>query len=77
LFGCLYFRILLAERDTCADWLKGVEPQDDPATKGKKKDDGFHIKVPSIGMMVLLLHRYMFLMVDIGCWSFLYTGTCF
>jgi cytoplasmic FMR1 interacting protein len=49
----LYFRILLAVRDTCADWLKGVEPQDDPATKGKKEDNGFHIKV-------LLLHRYMF-----------------
>jgi len=43
----LYFRILLAVRDTCADWLRGVEPQDDPATKGKKEDEGFHIKVPS------------------------------
>ena len=39
--------ILLAVRDTCADWLRGVEPQDDPATKGKKEDEGFHIKVPS------------------------------
>jgi len=28
--------ILLAVRDTCVDWYKGNEPEDDPAMKGKK-----------------------------------------
>ena len=37
----------MSVRETCADWLRGVEPHDDPALKGKKDpDDGFHIKVP-------------------------------
>lgn len=37
----------MSVRDTCADWLRGVEPQDDPVLKGKKDpDDGFFIKVP-------------------------------
>ncbi|XP_076117300.1 cytoplasmic FMR1-interacting protein 2-like isoform X2 [Mytilus galloprovincialis] len=39
--------IILAVRDTCADWLRGVEPHDDPAMKGKKEDESFNIKVPS------------------------------
>ena len=40
-------RIMVSVRETCADWLRGVEPHDDPALKGKKDpDDGFHIKVP-------------------------------
>ncbi|XP_067662939.1 cytoplasmic FMR1-interacting protein-like [Haliotis asinina] len=39
--------IIMSVRDTCADWLRGVEPQEDPALRGKKDpDDGFHIKVP-------------------------------
>ncbi|XP_064608148.1 cytoplasmic FMR1-interacting protein 2-like isoform X2 [Liolophura sinensis] len=39
--------IIMSVRDTCADWLRGVEPQDDPVLKGKKDpDDGFFIKVP-------------------------------
>jgi Cytoplasmic Fragile-X interacting family len=33
-------------RETCADWLRGVEPIDDPALKGKKDDENFRIKVP-------------------------------
>lgn len=34
-------------RETCADWQRGVEPQQDPALKGKKDpDNGFGIKVP-------------------------------
>ena len=38
---------MVSVRETCADWLRGVEPHDDPALKGKKDpDDGFHIKVP-------------------------------
>jgi len=37
----------MAVRDTCVDWLRGNEPQDDPSLKGKKDpDDGFMIKVP-------------------------------
>ncbi|XP_074651924.1 cytoplasmic FMR1-interacting protein 2-like isoform X2 [Tubulanus polymorphus] len=39
--------IIMSVKDTCADWLRGVEPKDDPAMKGKKDpDDGFNIKVP-------------------------------
>lgn len=39
-------RILVSVRETSADWLKGVEPQEDPALKGKKDpDNGFEIKV--------------------------------
>ena len=39
--------IIVAVRETCADWLRGVEPQDDPALRGKKdSDENFHIKVP-------------------------------
>lgn len=43
----LYFSIVMSVRETCADWLRGVEPQDDPALKGKKDpENGFDIKVP-------------------------------
>ena len=39
--------IVNSVRETCADWLRGMEPQDDPVLKGKKDpDEGFHIKVP-------------------------------
>jgi cytoplasmic FMR1 interacting protein len=41
--------IIVSVRETCADWLRGVEPQEDPALRGKKDDDNFHsqkIKVP-------------------------------
>lgn len=39
-------RILVSVRETSADWLKGVEPPEDPALKGKKDpDNGFEIKV--------------------------------
>lgn len=44
---CLFFSIILSVRETCADWLRGTEPQDDPALKGKKDpENGFEIKVP-------------------------------
>lgn len=37
----------MSVRETCADWQRGVEPQADPALKGKKDpDSGFDIKVP-------------------------------
>ncbi len=40
--------ILLAVRDTCVDWYKGKEPDDDPALKGKKDpDSGFKIERPA------------------------------
>ncbi|KAK7874487.1 hypothetical protein R5R35_001571 [Gryllus longicercus] len=39
--------IIVSVRETCADWQRGVEPQQDPALKGKKDpDNGFGIKVP-------------------------------
>ncbi|PSN54695.1 Cytoplasmic FMR1-interacting protein [Blattella germanica] len=39
--------IIMSVRETCADWQRGVEPQADPALKGKKDpDNGFGIKVP-------------------------------
>lgn len=39
--------IIMAVRDTCVDWFRGTEPQDDPSLKGKKDpDEGFMIKVP-------------------------------
>ncbi|KAK4321422.1 hypothetical protein Pmani_007761 [Petrolisthes manimaculis] len=38
--------ILVSVRETSADWMKGVEPPEDPALKGKKDpDNGFEIKV--------------------------------
>ncbi|CAL4088019.1 unnamed protein product, partial [Meganyctiphanes norvegica] len=38
--------ILVSVRETSADWLRGGEPPDDPALKGKKDpDNGFEIKV--------------------------------
>ncbi|KAF2356380.1 Protein of unknown function DUF1394 [Trinorchestia longiramus] len=38
--------ILVSVRETSADWMKGREPNDDPALKGKKDpDQGFDIKV--------------------------------
>jgi cytoplasmic FMR1 interacting protein len=39
--------IIVSVRETCADWQRGVEPQADPALRGKKDpDNGFGIKVP-------------------------------
>lgn len=41
------FSIILSVRETCADWLRGTEPDEDPALKGKKDpEQGFEIKVP-------------------------------
>lgn len=38
--------ILVSVRETSADWIKGIEPSEDPALKGKKDpDNGFEIKV--------------------------------
>ncbi|KAK7504118.1 hypothetical protein BaRGS_00004422, partial [Batillaria attramentaria] len=40
-------RILKAVRETCADWYRGTEPQNDPALHGKKDPEGgFPIKLP-------------------------------
>ncbi|XP_052793301.1 cytoplasmic FMR1-interacting protein-like isoform X3 [Mya arenaria] len=39
--------IVMSVRNTCVDWLRGVEPNEDPAMKGKKDpEEGFQIKVP-------------------------------
>ena len=42
----IFCSILVSVRETSADWMKGMEPHDDPALKGKKDpDNGFEIKV--------------------------------
>jgi len=39
--------IIASVRETCADWIQGFEPPNDPALKGEKDPkNGFHIKVP-------------------------------
>lgn len=40
--------IIVSVRETCGDWARGCEPQQDPALRGKKDqgDQGFTIKVP-------------------------------
>lgn len=40
--------ILLAVRDTCVDWFRGKEPDDDPALRGKKdKENTFKYERPT------------------------------
>lgn len=40
-------RIIRAVRETCADWYRGTEPDNDPALQGKKDPDGgFPIRLP-------------------------------
>ena len=37
----------MSVRETCADWIRGIEPHDDPALKGKRDPDGgYDLKVP-------------------------------
>lgn len=39
--------IIVSVRETCADWIRGIEPNDDPALKGKRDPDrGYDLKVP-------------------------------
>ena len=41
-----YFSIIVSVRECCADWIRGIEPHDDPALKGKKDPDGgYDLKV--------------------------------
>ena len=43
----LFFSIIVSVRETCADWIRGIEPHDDPALKGKRDPDGgYDLKVP-------------------------------
>lgn len=54
-----YCSIIVSVRETCADWQRGVEPQADPALKGKKDpDNGFGIKVPrrNVGKFRIVFH---------------------
>jgi hypothetical protein len=58
--------IIVSVRETCADWQRGVEPQADPALRGKKDpDNGFGIKVPrrNVGgfLAVLCISLYLVL----------------
>ena len=40
------FSIVASVRETCADWIRGTEPHDDPVSKGKKDpENGFDIQV--------------------------------
>lgn len=55
----------MSVRDTCVDWLRGTEPPDDPAQRGKKDtDEGFFIKVPrrnvgpSSTQVIYLIHSF-------------------
>jgi hypothetical protein len=57
------FSIIVSVRETCADWIRGTEPQDDPATKGKKDpENGFDIQVPrrNVGMSYMQTRRACF-----------------
>ena len=37
----------MSVRETCADWIRGIEPHDDPALKGKRDPEGgYDLKVP-------------------------------
>lgn len=39
--------IIMSVRETCADWKRGTEPNEDPALRGKKDpDNGFDISAP-------------------------------
>ena len=39
--------IIISVRETCADWIRGIEPHDDPALKGKRDPEGgYDLKVP-------------------------------
>jgi hypothetical protein len=39
--------IIMSVRETCADWIRGIEPHDDPALKGKRDPEGgYDLKVP-------------------------------
>ena len=42
-----HFSIIMSVRETCADWIRGIEPHDDPALKGKRDPEGgYDLKVP-------------------------------
>ena len=62
--------ILLAVRDTCVDWYKGKEPDDDPALRGKKDpDSGFKIDRPPrfIGPSSTQLYMVRTMLVSLIC----------
>jgi hypothetical protein len=66
--GCC--SIIVSVRETCADWQRGVEPQADPALKGKKDpDNGFGIKVPrrNVGGFLAVCHMSLFYFCFIYC----------
>ena len=45
------FSIVVSTRETCADWMRGTEPHDDPASKGKKDpENGFEIQVSQMNV---------------------------
>jgi len=55
LYLTLINSILVSVRETCADWIRGVEPHDDPALKGKRDPDGgYDLKVKLINHLSTL-----------------------
>ena len=47
LYQCIFYSIIVSVRETCADWIRGIEPHDDPALKGKRDPEGgYDLKVP-------------------------------
>lgn len=60
----------MSVKNTCVDWLRGVEPHEDPAMRGKKDpDEGFYIKVPrrNVGPSSTQVHVGKDLHMKIGC----------
>ena len=42
----IFYSVFMAVRDICADWLKGMEPRDDPILQGKKDvETGFRVEL--------------------------------
>ena len=47
IYQCIFYSIIVSVRETCADWIRGIEPHDDPALKGKRDPEGgYDLKVP-------------------------------
>ena len=44
----------MSVRETCADWIRGIEPHDDPALKGKRDPDGGYDLKVNKGQLIFL-----------------------
>ena len=71
--------IITSVRETCADWIQGFEPPNDPAIKGEKDPKtGFKIDVPrrNVGPSSTQVSRFVKYSV-ITVVRGMYTGTVF